>query len=80
MNTLRNIWKNREKVIGLLALDVCGGSVVSVSLDENGTKILVKVLFDQGKEEYLSSSDMNRTVCTDGTENLDPSNIQDLKI
>lgn len=66
-------------MIGLLALDVCGGSVVSVSLDENRTKRLVKVLLDQGKEEYLSSSDMNRTVCTDSTENLDPANFQDLK-
>lgn len=49
MTTLRNIWKNGEKVIGLLALDVCGGSVVSVSLDENRTKILVKVLLEVKK-------------------------------
>lgn len=48
-------------------------------LDENRTKILVKLLLDQGKEEYLSSSDMNKTVCTDSTENLDPANIQELE-
>lgn len=39
-----------KKVIGLLVLDVCGGSVVSVSLD----KYIGQSLLDQGGEEYLS--------------------------
>lgn len=51
-----------------------------LSLDENRTKILVNVWLDQGKDEYVSSSEMSRTVCPHGTENLDPVNIQDQKL
>lgn len=40
-------------MIDPLALDVCGGAAVSLSLVENKMKILVKVLLDQGKKKNI---------------------------